>query len=902
MERNERPGKAVTAAPRWRRLALPVVGLAVFAAALVLIHAQLRHLRGAQIRESAASIPASRFVAAVLAGAAAYGLMTGYDALAVRYAGRRVAYRKLAPVSLASLAVSLSAGYAAVSGGAVRYRHYAALGLTFEETIRIIAFCSVAAWSGYALLLGLELATGPVALTQLPSWIAQRSQWGAGVAAAALAALAAWTVVRRKPLRVRTWQFPPVPATLAGAALVVSAAEWCCASLTLYLLLPAHAGLSWPQVLELFLLAHLAGVASQVPGGLGVFEASFLLLAPADVPREAMAGGLLLFRLVYYLLPLLVASVWLAAAEWRSQAQRVPTVVRRAVGWQAVLLPRLFSLLVFAAGALLLVSGSTPALPERLRWVNRLLPLPVMELSHFLASLIGVFLLILTQGLYRRVNAAWGLTLALLMAGAVLSVAKGGDWEEASVLATMAGTMALCRGRFTRHATLLVRAFTPAWWTAVLGIVAGCLWLGLFSYRHVEYRHELWWQVSLQGDAPRSMRAAVGLVVAVVTFLATQVLRSTPRAVRGGVAPEDEATVAALVAACPQSHAALALLGDKQFVFNAERTAFIMYAQQGASRVVMGDPVGDESARRDLLWSFCERCDDDGARAVFYEVSERGLHDYVEMGFAIVKLGEEGRVPLAGFSLDGPLRARWRQTLSRAQRAGCSFEVLEPAAVAAELPRLRAVSDAWLAKHAAAEKRFSLGCFREDYLRRFPVAVVRCGGDVVAFANLWLAGGREEVAPDLMRYGEAAPPGVMDYLFIELMRWGAGQGFRWMNLGMTPLAGLETRRLAPAWNRVAGLLYEHGERAYNFAGLRAYKEKFQPQWQGRYLATRRRRDIAVALLDATVLISGGLRGALPQGRGAARVSHGGSQGSRASNAATAASSGDPANVPERNRS
>ena len=77
----------------------------------------------------------------------------------------------------------------------------------------------------------------------------------------------------------------------------------------------------------------------------------------------------------------------------------------------------------------------------------------------------------------------------------------------------------------------------------------------------------------------------------------------------------------------------------------------------------------------------------------------------------------------------------------------------------------------------------------------------------------------------------------MDYLFVELMLWGEAEGYRWFNLGMAPLAGLEDRALAPLWNRLGALLFRHGEHFYNFQGLRQYKEKFDPVWEPRYLAS-----------------------------------------------------------------
>ena len=141
----------------------------------------------------------------------------------------------------------------------------------------------------------------------------------------------------------------------------------------------------------------------------------------------------------------------------------------------------------------------------------------------------------------------------------------------------------------------------------------------------------------------------------------------------------------------------------------------------------------------------------------------------------------------------------------------------------------------------------------------FPLAVVRVGDRIVAFANVWTGNGRE-LSIDLMRYRHDAPPGVMEYLCVSLLLWGAERGFERMSLGMAPLSGLEVRAMSPLWNRVGGLLYRHGENFYNFQGLRRYKEKFDPVWEPRYLATPAGLALPRILANVGALISGGISG------------------------------------------
>ncbi len=195
-------------------------------------------------------------------------------------------------------------------------------------------------------------------------------------------------------------------------------------------------------------------------------------------------------------------------------------------------------------------------------------------------------------------------------------------------------------------------------------------------------------------------------------------------------------------------------------------------------------------------------------------------------------------------------------------REGCSFEVIGREAVAAHCDELRAVSDEWLSSKRTREKRFSIGLFDLEYLQRCPLALVRREGRIIAFANLWAPVAREELSIDLMRQLDSAPSGVMEYLFTELMVWGSAQGYRWFSLGMAPLSGFEHHRLASLWNRLGALLFRHGEQFYNFKGLRAFKEKFDPVWEPRYLAAPGGLATPFVLTDVAALISGGVTGVI----------------------------------------
>jgi phosphatidylglycerol lysyltransferase len=301
----------------------------------------------------------------------------------------------------------------------------------------------------------------------------------------------------------------------------------------------------------------------------------------------------------------------------------------------------------------------------------------------------------------------------------------------------------------------------------------------------------------------------------------------------------------------------LALTGDKRFERSATGYAFLMYQIQGHSWIVMGDPVGPKDEWPDLLWTLRDRADAAQGRLLLYQITTEALPLAIDMGLHIVKYGEEARVPLAQFTLDGPEARSLRYASRRAEREGAVVEIVPAAGIASLIPQLRTVSDAWLKAKGHDEKAFSVGHFDPSYLARLDMALVRAGGRIVAFANIWATANRAEISVDLMRHVDDMPYGTMDFLFVHLMMWGKDQGYRWFTLGIAPLAGIEARRMAPIWARAGAFLYRHGDSFYGFEGLRAYKEKFSPVWEPRYIAGPGGVGLARALIDLQTLVGGG---------------------------------------------
>jgi len=520
------------------------------------------------------------------------------------------------------------------------------------------------------------------------------------------------------------------------------------------------------------------------------------------------------------------------------------------------------TLLTLGIGVLLLASGARPSMPTRFIRLMEFEPVLLIEISHFVSSVLGLVLVILAFGLRARLDWAWAATLMTLLVAAPLSLVKGFVWEETAMLVGVAALIAPFHHAFPRKARLARMEVTPGWLFSAACFVVGAGMIGLWSFENADHGDLPWWRVMADEDAARSLRAWAGAALALLAFGVWRLLGSAATPPIVGEEDPDFDRVRAILAKAEFSRPTsnLALLGDKRFLFSPSGESFLMFGVRGRSWIALGSTVGRRDERLDLLWRFRELADAHAARAGFYNLEADDLPDIVELGLAIQKMGEGAVSPLDSFTIEGTKRGNLRRAWRKAGEEGATFEIVQPADVAPILPDLRRISDAWLETHAGGEKSFSLGGFDDRYVQEFPVAVARWEGLIVAFATLWTVASRSAFSIDLMRFVPEGPPRIMDYLFVELINWGRAEGYGAFDFGMAPLSGLDDRPLAPALSRVGRLIFDRGEEIYNFQGVRRYKSKYDPTWQPRFVAAPRKWAIPRLMADAGLLSSGGMAG------------------------------------------
>jgi phosphatidylglycerol lysyltransferase len=844
--------RAFSSNVNWRKIGV-FLSVALLLAVWIVLYRILREISWSEVRAATGRANMANALLAFLATAGSYAALVGYDALALRQVGAsRISLSFVALTSFIAQAFTFTLGFGLVTGGFVRLRLYQSQALQPSRIIAVGLLCTATFWLGLAAAGGFSLLLAPKYVSLFDGLsTAQNFKIGAAIVAS-LAGWVGYTGYKVRFVQIGCWdlELPGPKATLLS--IVFGLADTAAAALALWLLLPASVGISYPAFVIVFSAATLAGVVSNAPGGIGVFEA-IVLLALRGAPEADLLASLLLFRFIYYLVPFAIAAALFGSHEVR-HGTRLSARITHIAAIAKPFVPAVTSVSVFIGGFILLVSGTLPALEDRMAVLRRTIPLPFVETSHFLASIIGALLLVVGAGLQQKLRSAWIAGVFLLSAAAIFSLFKGIDYEESMLCFAVIGLLVFGHSEFYRKGGLLEADPSIEWVLAAFIAVGASIWIGAVIYHNAGYENHLWWDFTYRGDEPRFLRATLG-IAAVFLIVTCYRLLHKPAAMREPATAEELKRAAPIIAASRRAEANLAYLQDKRLLFNNSGDGFIMYGVRGRTWVAFGDPIAPEGKGVcELVWQFRELVDEHRGIPVFYQATTAHLPVYLDAGFSMAKLGEEAWVDLSKFTLEGKEGRRIRQAKAAAARSEATVEIVPADEIGHLIPDLKRVSDGWLDARGGGEKGFSLGFWSEPYLRRYDHAIVRHFGETIAFANIWKSADKEEYSVDLMRQTPDAPPGVMDLLFITLMESAKAQGFRWFNLGMAPLSGLPDHRLATIWSRFATLIFRYGDRFYNFSGLRSFKNKFKPEWRPRYLAYPG-GTFAKVLVDVTALIA-----------------------------------------------
>ncbi len=837
---------------RWQTILAVIIGLVIFSFALAIIWGAIKTTSYDQFIERLGQLSAGLISVALLFALISFALASLEDAVEAPRGEKRHVVNDFLSAFIANSVTNIT-DMGSLSGLNIKTRVFSAWSLTSIDMARINKLTQrVSVMSGAVLLIAALLLN--ITVISAAYGIPPIALYGFSLIAVMLV-IVSWLNSRnlsddkarlsKKTIRVFT----------------INSAKWLTAAATFYFCLLGSTELSFSVVLLLFILAHSAGRISGLPGGIGVFEAACFLLFTQTAAAD-MAVALVAYRCLYFFVPLLVSALIIGMAKANPLRRELTRKGAPVLDLFETMAPPLYAVLIFLTGVMMLISAATPDRIDAIPIPGNSFGVVVIELSHLLASFIASLLLIVAMGLRRRLRNAWALAILFMGVGAALTLLKGADPKGAIILIILAFCLYTSKAAFYRKGYIRQIPLNLPRLGLIVSAIGFALWVGFYSYLDAPYSSDLWWQFGSEGDLSRFLRAFVFIGSVISLYAFWRFLQPAPILNAPKLSDGDFAKIRQILSEAenPGSESNLAFMGDKQFLLSQSGRSFIMYGIKGRNWVAMGNPVGLASEHKELIWAFRQLADQWDAWPCFYAVRGDALNDFIDAGMALQKIGELALIDLPIFSMEGKIRSELRNSKSRALREGCAFEIIYPEQDSPEMDMIEIVSNNWLNKHQGKEKRFSLGRFDRAVLSEQPVAIIKRDGHIIAFANLWQTSDKSEISVDLMRYEDVKINGLMDFLFVEIMLWAKEQGYARFGLGMAPLAGLEGDKLAPFMTKLGALIFEHGGRFYSFKGLRAFKQKFNPDWQPVYLAAPSQVTMPVALGSLALLSGGGLLG------------------------------------------
>jgi phosphatidylglycerol lysyltransferase len=422
--------------------------------------------------------------------------------------------------------MSHSLGFHMITAGSIRYRFWSAWGLPNTDIARALAFASTSFLLGMILISGLVLMFEPPGTMELLRLPAAPLRVVGALLVTGVIAFLVWMRLAIRPIRLFGTELPIPRARLALGHLLIAASDWAMAACVAWVLLPAGHGITLFHFIGVFPFALLVGAIGHVPGGVGVFETLVvLMLKPWLAPPEVL-GPLILYRLIYYVLPFVAGLILMVAHEATRHGTAVFTTSEKATKGFPAFMSLAAGTTVFSAGTLMLLSTAVKMNVERMTALGSVVPLVVIEVAHVAAAATGAALLVLAWFIQCRYERAHTITVVALITAVVASLLRGLVWELAVVLIPALIVLVLSGNFFTKKGTLLRAPRSLAWGAGVLIVLVFSVWLGFFSFKGEVYTAGLWLDIALDGDLSRFVRSMSVVLTGMTGYL---LLRRAPR-------------------------------------------------------------------------------------------------------------------------------------------------------------------------------------------------------------------------------------------------------------------------------------------------------------------------------------------------------------------------------------
>ncbi len=837
---------------KWIKYILVPLGFLVFLGALALLHNQLKGLSYADIINALRAIPSWRIFLALCLALSYYLLLGGYDIVAFKYIDAKVPLKPkdILFTCFVSNVLGSNTGYSMLFGGSVRYRLYSIHNVSMVDVTKVLLFSSATIWLGLLTVGGLVFTIAPVSLAGVTSFNFS-TRWLGIFFLAILAAYILLSTLQSKPIKIFKWRvtFPNIK--VVSAQIILATGDWLIASLTLYTLMPAGE-IPYFILLKVFLVSQLLGIISQVPGGMGVFEASIALLLPHAMDNPGVIGGLLAYRAVFYFFPLSIALLMLGSYEAVRAVKKIDEKARIFGKTVSSVIVQVLSISTFFAGMITIFAASTPFNVAQLKSLISLIPVWFVDLSHFLLSTTAAGLLFISKSLQLRIKNAYNWACCLLAFTILLILIVGEPPMVLIGFIILFVALVSSKKYFYRDISILNTAFSTWWFSAIGGVFVLSVWIGFFVNRQDIFswiRFDIFLDNLLSAsDSARFLRATLGIFVIFVIVAIEQIFRNFFKK----PVVFDGKDIKRIVYSSDHEYAFNALAADKKFVVDDDKDTFIMYAQSGNSWIALGDPVGKFGRKSELLWKFKEITDKASVKPAFIGIDHKYVQIYDDIGLDVFNIGQEAKVPLRTFDKDDNVKEYFAKITEKTEKEGYRYEVVRFEEFAKYKDIFAEINKEWEKNSNYIERSFIPGRYDESYMKDLDFSVLKKDGKICAFSVLFATKSHYEISTGVVRYLDCTED-IFEYMIYKNILWAKENGFKWFSLGLAYFPSEDNDNDVIKHFAKMFMFAEHFN--YNLTKLREFKNKFCPMWHTKYVAVHPDKYIIMFLKNFTALIS-----------------------------------------------
>lgn len=597
----------------------------------------------------------------------------------------------------------------------------------------------------------------------------------------------------------------------------------------------------------IFVLSISLGVIGMTPGGIGTFDLTMVVgLKSFGIPSEKALLALFLYRISYYIIPLIIGIILLINELWYKMNNELKNIVLSMISKVSYIL---LTFVIFLAGILVLFMDSYPIVKVYQSGISNGSFEIVRDIYHISLGILSGFLLItIFMLLIYKSKDVFKLSIFMLAVWGIMTLFYDVNIFSSEMLIIAAILLYLSRNEFYRESFVIKPRFiTLSIFILVLFEIAYIYvcYNALKSSAQIEVKPMIYILAGI---------TTINLILSISTVFILNFKNKFNQLPKNKLESCKDLVDKILDEFGGNGYAHYVYLRDKYIYINKDNDVFFQYQVKSNKIYVLGSPIGNPDNIFNAMEEFYSVADNFGYTVVYLSVSQDVIPYLHAMGYQFFNLGEDANVNLETFTLEGRKMKSVRNALSRVEKSGYTFEIVKPPFTDELFEQLQSVSDEWLA--GKKELGFSIGSFDREYLKDYPIAIIRNEeNEIKGFANVMpMYDNNETLSIDLMRFSNDVCNGIMDFIFVNMFLYGKEMGYSKFNMGLSPLSNVGTSKYSFLDERIGQQIFLKGHKFYSFEGLKKFKEKYCELWSPRYLAYRKGNSLISIMIGMILLM------------------------------------------------